>query len=78
MTLALKRLHYAGIEHYSNRAFPDVRCYVRSSVILLTRLVTISSQKLRNSDNIIILLNYVHQMTRCDHTHPAHPLLYLT
>ncbi len=34
MTLASKRWRFAGIEHYSNRAFPDVRRYVGSSVIL--------------------------------------------
>ncbi len=33
-TLASKRWRYVGIEHYSNRAFPDVGRYVGSSVIL--------------------------------------------
>ncbi len=38
MTLALKCWRYAGIEHYSNRALPDVRRYVGSSVIIINRL----------------------------------------
>ncbi len=25
----------AGLEHCSNRAFPDARCYVRSSIIII-------------------------------------------
>ncbi len=32
MTLASKRWRYAGLEYYSNRAFPDVRRYVGSSL----------------------------------------------
>ncbi len=35
MMLSAKRRHDAGIEHYSNRAFPDARCYLGSNIIII-------------------------------------------